>query len=521
MKSSQKVLMFSAICVAFISRAYAKSMGGEIVNGTAGTAVYVNGYSVNNFAVFTGLPTAIFDNLPTNFSCTIPYNPITSSKSIKASYELYETSVKTKVTSVSWLKNLKVSYMTFAGSAGAILAKESSISKVDEYDIIYFSITGDLLENATATTRECAVKLIVSVGGPYWIVISQRAGSARVKVSFDSNGASGSYSPYTYYNGTAKGYLQQYLPSPIRDGYEFDAWYSVSHDKRFDGLRVDESLPVTAAITSMVARWKNAPVANVSATTDSAEGIIVSWQKSVHDDVMYNIYRSECETDIGFQVAQTKRNSYMDMCADYDCQYYYRVETTSGSDDIGSSLSGSVLGCRMRGTDSHVESIAITNVVVHYVTQSIPSEAVVPPVNATGLVNVITEVNVGAAVAISPEWTEQYPDFESKFGNDFTKAVTMQTGKMDGSGKPMMVWQDFVAGTDPTDPDDKFTASITFDKDTNAPIVSWTPELSQAEATKRSYKKYGKVKLNDPDWIMVPDGEESNYNFFKVTVEMK
>jgi len=129
-------------------------------------------------------------------------------------------------------------------------------------------------------------------------------------------------------------------------------------------------------------------------------------------------------------------------------------------------------------------------------------------------------VNAGTAVAITANWAEQYPGFVAKFGNDFTKAITAETGKRDGVGKPMMVWQDFVAGTDPTNPDDVFRASLTFDAATGDPIVSWTPELSAAEATKRIYKTFGKVRLNDPNWTLI-NGDAANYNFFKVTVEMR
>ena len=164
-------------------------------------------------------------------------------------------------------------------------------------------------------------------------------------------------------------------------------------------------------------------------------------------------------------------------------------------------------------------SLTVTNVLMHYVTQSIPSTAVVPP-TTSGIVNVISEVNVGAAVAVTADWAAQYPDFETKFGNDFTKAITAETGKYDGAGKPMMVWQDFVAGTDPTNPDDVFKASITFDAATGEPIVSWTPELSATEAAKRNYRTYGKVRLTDPDWTEI-NGDAISYNFFKVTVEMR
>jgi hypothetical protein len=111
-------------------------------------------------------------------------------------------------------------------------------------------------------------------------------------------------------------------------------------------------------------------------------------------------------------------------------------------------------------------ALTVTNVVIHYVTQSLSSDAVIPSTSA-GIVNVITEVNSGSAIAITSEWATQYEGFEAKFGSDFTAAITAATGKFDGVGKPMMVWQDYVAGTDPTDPTDTFQASITFDKKTN------------------------------------------------------
>ena len=170
---------------------------------------------------------------------------------------------------------------------------------------------------------------------------------------------------------------------------------------------------------------------------------------------------------------------------------------------------------------AHEVALTVTNVVVHYVTQSVPSEAVVPQ-ETTGIVSVIGEVHAGAAVAISSEWATQYGQaFTAKFGSDFTKAVTALTGKRDGAGNAMQVWQDFVAGTDPTDENDVFTASITFDAD-GKPQIAYSPKFeNEAEAAKRKYTTYGKVKITDKDWTEVPEGEEAAYNFFKVTVEMK
>ena len=179
-------------------------------------------------------------------------------------------------------------------------------------------------------------------------------------------------------------------------------------------------------------------------------------------------------------------------------------------------------GANGSGVEANEVSLTVTNVVVHYVSTSVTSEAVTPS-EETGLVNIIAEVRAeNKPVAISSAWADQYGEaFTAKFGDDFAAAITAQTGKKDGAGNAMCVWQDYVAGTDPTDEDDVFKASITFDKETGEPVISWTPELSETEAAKRSYRKFGKVSLKDDDWMPIDGDNAAGFNFFKVTVEMK
>ncbi len=168
-----------------------------------------------------------------------------------------------------------------------------------------------------------------------------------------------------------------------------------------------------------------------------------------------------------------------------------------------------------------VTSVALTttNVVVHYVLNGIVPETVTPTID-NALVAIYTEVK-GDAVAIPQSWAEQFPQFEEKFGTDFVKALTMETGKKGAGGAPMLVWHGFVAGTDPTNPEDTFKASITFDKETGKPIISWMPEVKDESGKYlRKYTVYGKAKLTDEQWEVVPEGREDDYNFFKVTVEM-
>ena len=80
----------------------------------------------------------------------------------------------------------------------------------------------------------------------------------------------------------------------------------------------------------------------------------------------------------------------------------------------------------------------------------------------------------------------------------------------------MYVWQDYIAGTDPTDTNSVFTARV--EMVDGLPVVTWEPKLSADEEARRSYTIYGKTNLTDRVWHS-PTNEASR--FFKVGVEMR
>lgn len=209
-----------------------------------------------------------------------------------------------------------------------------------------------------------------------------------------------------------------------------------------------------------------------------------------------------------------------------DCSSLGEVTILAKNPQFGSAAfggtpwyEGKIMGLVLKGEASGVvNTVVVTNVVVHYVMNSVQPEFVKPESEDTGFVNVIAEVK-GNNVAVPQTWAENYPKFVAKFGGDFTKALTAKSGKIAAGGREMLVWEDYVAGTDPTNPNDKFTASVTIVD--GKPVVSYTPELDDARKALRKYTTYGKVKLTDTEWTVVTEGEEANYNFFKVSVEMK
>jgi hypothetical protein len=99
-------------------------------------------------------------------------------------------------------------------------------------------------------------------------------------------------------------------------------------------------------------------------------------------------------------------------------------------------------------------------------------------------------------------------------GTDYETAGNAASGKMQG-GRLLQVWQDYVAGTDPTNLASRFTAKI--EMVDGAPVVKWEPDLN-TNGVIRAYKVYGKETLEGGGEWQYPTN--SLHRFFKVTVEM-
>ncbi len=126
------------------------------------------------------------------------------------------------------------------------------------------------------------------------------------------------------------------------------------------------------------------------------------------------------------------------------------------------------------------------------------------------------DVTGGSAAFVPVSWANQYPTFRTLYGNDLAAAMAMLTGKKDGAGKRLNVWQDYVAGTDPTDVNDVFQAIIEFED--GLPKVGWRPNLN-GKGEVRTYKIYGRRSLSDGDAWESP-ANSAEHQFFKVEVSM-
>ena len=97
---------------------------------------------------------------------------------------------------------------------------------------------------------------------------------------------------------------------------------------------------------------------------------------------------------------------------------------------------------------------------------------------------------------------------------DFEAAANAASGKLN-CGRPTEVWEEYVAGLDPTNANSQLKAMI--EMQDGAPVVKWEPDLN-TNGVVRTYKVYGSETLEDGGVWQYPTN--SLHRFFKVTVEM-
>ena len=98
---------------------------------------------------------------------------------------------------------------------------------------------------------------------------------------------------------------------------------------------------------------------------------------------------------------------------------------------------------------------------------------------------------------------------------DFEAAANAASGKLN-CGRPTEVWEEYVAGLDPTNANSQLKAMIEMHGET--PIVTWDPNLNEDGVERRLYKVYGSETLENGGAWQYPTN--SLHRFFKVTVEM-
>jgi hypothetical protein len=130
-----------------------------------------------------------------------------------------------------------------------------------------------------------------------------------------------------------------------------------------------------------------------------------------------------------------------------------------------------------------------------------------------GWVDGVTWTSDHGDSGVPVSWLENLGAVSDSAASD---GLLTEIANADPDGDGFTTAEEYVIGTDPNDASSTFTASI--EVVDGKPVVTYAPELTG----ERKYTKWGKRSLSDEweSWEEVREGEEANYKFFKVTVEM-
>jgi len=111
-----------------------------------------------------------------------------------------------------------------------------------------------------------------------------------------------------------------------------------------------------------------------------------------------------------------------------------------------------------------------------------------------------------------------YSNYWERARGDFNSAVKL----VGENGIP--VYESYVAGLDPSDPDSQFTTEITTDENGELK-VTWKPDLNEGDTRNvRTYRTKGKKSLGDRNWVymdtVTDEAQKAEYKFFSVEVSM-
>lgn len=126
--------------------------------------------------------------------------------------------------------------------------------------------------------------------------------------------------------------------------------------------------------------------------------------------------------------------------------------------------------------------------------------------------NVVFIEDCNYDVEVPQDWIAAYPNFRKMYCYDVTTSLAMPTGKKSAGGNEMTVWDDYVTGCDPTDPNSQFKVNV--EMVDGKPVISYEPNLGE----ERSYTTLGSNDLKT--WSRI-EGDAADYKFFKVDVEIR
>jgi uncharacterized repeat protein (TIGR02543 family) len=320
-----------------------------------------------------------------------------------------------------------------------------------------------------------------------------------VTVTFDAQGGSVSPATGTYYVGSTYGTL----PVPMRAGYIFNGWWTQENGA---GIQITVSSLVSASYPVLYAKWQSPVTLGLALDNES-----VLWTTG-GDSVWFG--QPDTNYD-GVDAAQSgaitdSQSSWLQTTVEGpgELRFWWKVGCEDDANNNWDFLCFLIDGEEQRRIDGQTLWLSVTNTLAagtHILRWEYRKDNIVSEAPDAGWVDQFEWVPASQTTSRGTPypWLDQYGLVS---GGNYEAADLADTD-VDG----LAAWQEYVAGSTPTNHDSVFLAKIAV---TNAVRrVTWTPDLGGA----RVYTVEGKAFLTNAAW-MSPTNAETR--FFRVKVQM-
>ena len=337
------------------------------------------------------------------------------------------------------------------------------------------------------------------------LTVKQAAGDAIVKVmvAFDAQGGSANYTSHEYIVGEKYGTL----PYATKSGKVFGGWWTLPLGQ---GVRVIATSDVTDSVTKLYAYWRDATTADAldGALDWTDDGNAVWSIDSTTSKSGSTSMRSGAIGDNESTVLMTEVTGpgtlsfwWRSSCEEYFDQLMLFDGMSDNEDDAVMSISGET------AWEHRTYSIADSG--THVIRWVFRKDEFDGAGRDCAWLDGVVWMPAFAPDEMTGESTGEHivpMAWKNHYG------ITSANPDSDSDGDGMSDWEEYVAGSNPSDPGSKFTLNISMENGT--PELQPTPYLGG----QREYIIEGKENLADKDWV---SPIKPSHRFFRAKVNMK
>ena len=305
-----------------------------------------------------------------------------------------------------------------------------------------------------------------------------------------------------------KGRKFGYLPTPVRTGYAFGGWWTLPNGA---GTRVHAMTVVSDDTLALYGHWTDV---SVSYALNNA----LDWVEDAAHPWAFD-YTEAMDRKVSMTTPALGNRQSSSLSALVEgpgsISFYWRTSSEEYFDTLALYVDGKFVASVSGETGWKSLSKAITGYGQHVITWTYAKDGQGSAGMDCARLDMVTWIpnyaGSGAASIQSADGRAVPETWLNAYGLD-TRSASIDE---DADGDGMTNYEEYIAGTDPLDPESKFALYIEMGA-SGIPQIEAVPDLGDTET--RAYIFEGKESLSDEHWS---PADEAIHHFFRVRIEVR